>query len=115
MLTANAVNIADGLDGLAGGSLVATFSALTLLSTVANIPPLAFLNATAAGALITYTYFNIKPARFQMGDVGSLGLNAQLADDEAKKIAQTIADLEGAARVDSLHITKAHSFTTWPV
>jgi len=42
-------------------------------------------------------------------------LNAQLADDEAKKIAQTIADLEGAARVDSLHITKAHSFTTWPV
>lgn len=79
MLTANAVNIADGLDGLAGGSLVATFSALTLLSTVANIPPLAFLNATAAGALLTYTYFNIKPARFQMGDVGSLGLGALLA------------------------------------
>lgn len=79
MFTANAVNIADGLDGLAGGSLVATFSALTLLSTVAEIPPLAFLNATATGALIAYTYFNIKPARFQMGDVGSLGLGALLA------------------------------------
>ncbi|NDE68350.1 phospho-N-acetylmuramoyl-pentapeptide-transferase, partial [bacterium] len=31
------------------------------------------------GALIAYTYFNIKPARFQMGDVGSLGLGALLA------------------------------------
>ena len=37
------------------------------------------LNATVVGALIAYTYFNIKPARFQMGDVGSLGLGALLA------------------------------------
>ena len=37
------------------------------------------LDATAVGALITYTYFNVKPARFQMGDVGSLGLGALLA------------------------------------
>jgi phospho-N-acetylmuramoyl-pentapeptide-transferase len=37
------------------------------------------LNATTVGALLTYTYFNIKPARFQMGDVGSLGLGALLA------------------------------------
>ena len=37
------------------------------------------LNATVVGALLTYTYFNIKPARFQMGDVGSLGLGALLA------------------------------------
>lgn len=79
MFTANAVNIADGLDGLAGGSLITTFSALTLLSWIENIPALTFLNATAAGALLVYTYFNIKPARFQMGDVGSLGLGALLA------------------------------------
>jgi phospho-N-acetylmuramoyl-pentapeptide-transferase len=81
MFTANAVNIADGLDGLAGGSLIITFAALTLLSVVANLPHLAFLNATATGALLTYTYFNVKPARFQMGDVGSLGLGALLAID----------------------------------
>ena len=37
------------------------------------------LNATTVGALLTYTYFNVKPARFQMGDVGSLGLGALLA------------------------------------
>jgi phospho-N-acetylmuramoyl-pentapeptide-transferase len=79
MFTANAVNFADGLDGLAGGSLLITFSALTLISATQNLPQLTLLNATTVGALLTYTYFNIKPARFQMGDVGSLGLGALLA------------------------------------
>ncbi len=72
MFTANAVNIADGMDGLAGGMLVTTFSALTILSWINGFGEIAILNATAVGALVTYTYFNIKPARFMMGDVGSL-------------------------------------------
>ena len=79
MFTANAVNIADGMDGLAGGTLIITFSALSLLSWINGFGELAILNATAVGALATYTYFNIKPARFMMGDVGSLGLGALLA------------------------------------
>jgi phospho-N-acetylmuramoyl-pentapeptide-transferase len=79
MFTANAVNIADGMDGLAGGMLVITFGALMLLSWINGFGELAILNATAVGALATYTYFNIKPARFMMGDVGSLGLGALLA------------------------------------
>jgi phospho-N-acetylmuramoyl-pentapeptide-transferase len=79
MFTANAVNVADGMDGLAGGSLIVTFSILTVLSWLQGYPEMAFLNGTTVGALITYTYFNIKPARFQMGDVGSLGLGALLA------------------------------------
>ncbi|MCB9798254.1 phospho-N-acetylmuramoyl-pentapeptide-transferase [Candidatus Nomurabacteria bacterium] len=79
MLTANAVNFTDGMDGLAGGSLVITFSTLTLLSWMEGYDAITYLNATTTGALITYTYFNIKPARFQMGDVGSLGLGALLA------------------------------------
>ncbi|MBI2437147.1 MAG: phospho-N-acetylmuramoyl-pentapeptide-transferase [Candidatus Magasanikbacteria bacterium] len=79
MFTANAVNIADGMDGLAGGSLIITFLALTILSWLSGFSEITLLNATTAGALITYTYFNIKPARFQMGDVGSLGLGALLA------------------------------------
>ena len=78
-LTANAVNIADGMDGLAGGSLATTFAALTILSWIEGYHEITLLNATVLGALITYTYFNIKPARFQMGDVGSLGLGALLA------------------------------------
>jgi phospho-N-acetylmuramoyl-pentapeptide-transferase len=79
MFTANAVNIADGMDGLAGGMLIMTMTALTLLSWINGFSEIAILNATTVGALITYTYFNIKPARFMMGDVGSLGLGALLA------------------------------------
>lgn len=79
MFTANAVNIADGMDGLAGGMLLVTFSALTLLSWINGFGEIAILNATAAGAIAVYTYFNIKPARFMMGDVGSLGLGALIA------------------------------------
>ncbi len=79
MFTANAVNITDGMDGLAGGMLFTTFSALTLLSWINGFGEIAILNATTVGALIAYTYFNIKPARFMMGDVGSLGLGALLA------------------------------------
>lgn len=79
MFTANAVNIADGMDGLAGGMLMSTFSALTLLSWINGFGEIAVLNATTVGALVAYTYFNIKPARFMMGDVGSLGLGALFA------------------------------------
>ncbi len=79
MFTANAVNIADGLDGLAGGSLIIAFLGLTILSWVEARTAFTPLNATVVGALLTYTYFNIKPARFQMGDVGSLGLGTLLA------------------------------------
>ncbi len=78
-LSSNAVNISDGMDGLAGGSLILTFSTLTLLSWIEGYASIAIVNATVVGSLMTYTYFNIKPARFQMGDVGSLGLGALLA------------------------------------
>ncbi|MFA6315462.1 MAG: phospho-N-acetylmuramoyl-pentapeptide-transferase [Candidatus Paceibacterota bacterium] len=90
MFTANAVNIADGMDGLAGGSLIITMSALTLLSWINGFGELAILNATTVGALVAYTYFNIKPARFMMGDVGSLGLGALLAVN-AMAIGETVA------------------------
>jgi len=73
---ANSVNIADGLDGLAGGALIPTFGALGLLAWAKGLPEIAILDAVTMGALVTYTYFNVKPARFQMGDVGSLGLGA---------------------------------------
>lgn len=79
VFTANSVNIADGMDGLAGGMLIPTFGALSLLSWFGGFQELAVLNATVMGSLVAYTYFNVKPARFQMGDVGSLGLGALLA------------------------------------
>ena len=79
MASANAVNFTDGMDGLAGGSLITTFSALGLLSWIYGYQEIMILNVMTVGALITYTYFNVKPARFQMGDTGSLGLGALLA------------------------------------
>jgi len=79
VFTANSVNISDGMDGLAGGMLIPTFGALSFLSWVSGYDSLAILNAVTAGSLISYTYFNIKPARFQMGDIGSLGLGGLLA------------------------------------
>ncbi|OGY60133.1 MAG: hypothetical protein A3F24_02960 [Candidatus Colwellbacteria bacterium RIFCSPHIGHO2_12_FULL_44_17] len=79
MATANAVNLADGLDGLAGGTLISGFGGLLIISWFQGNTVFAVLNATVIGALLAYTYFNIKPARFQMGDVGSLGLGTLLA------------------------------------
>lgn len=84
--TGNAVNISDGLDGLAGGLLAisfATFGAIALLQ--GNIL-LAGFCFTVVGALLSYLWFNIYPARFFMGDVGSfafgvsLGVVAMLTD-----------------------------------
>jgi phospho-N-acetylmuramoyl-pentapeptide-transferase len=79
MFFANAVNISDGLDGLSGGVLLSAFGGLAIISFLQNNAHFAILNATVIGALIAYIYFNIKPARFQMGDIGSLSMGSLFA------------------------------------
>lgn len=74
MATVNSVNISDGMDGLAGGMGVITLYSLTAIAFVTNLYSTAIFAATALGALSTYLYFNIKPARVQMGDTGSFAL-----------------------------------------
>lgn len=76
--TANSVNITDGLDGLAGGLLVASFSAYAIIAIVEGKFALAGFCITVIGALLSYTWFNIFPARFLMGDVGSFALGTAL-------------------------------------
>jgi len=76
--TANAVNITDGLDGLAGGLLVSSFMAYAIISVVEGKLALAGFCVTVIGALLSYTWFNIYPARFLMGDVGSFALGTAL-------------------------------------
>lgn len=76
--TANAVNITDGLDGLAGGLLVSSFSAYALISVFQGKYALAGFCLSIVGALLSYTWFNIYPARFFMGDVGSFALGTAL-------------------------------------
>jgi len=75
----NAVNITDGLDGLAAGVLmIAMFGLWYLSATILDIP-LAMLLALWLGSLVAFLYFNIFPARLFMGDVGALAFGATLA------------------------------------
>lgn len=76
--TANAVNITDGLDGLAGGLLVSAFAVYTIICVTEGQYYLAGFCLSIVGALLSYTWFNIYPARFFMGDVGSFALGTAL-------------------------------------
>ena len=76
------VNITDGLDGLAGGTLIFAFVAYMIIALV-NVPleqpNLAVLCALIIGALLGFLWFNVHPAQIIMGDAGSLSLGATLA------------------------------------
>ncbi len=76
--TANAVNISDGLDGLAGGLLSSAFTAYGLIALLQGNFGIAGFAMTIVGSLLAYVWFNIYPARFIMGDVGSFALGAAL-------------------------------------
>lgn len=89
----NAVNLTDGLDGLATGPLICNFSAFTMIAYLAGhkkfaaylfIPyagsaELVIISATLIGALLGFLWYNTYPAQIFMGDVGSLPLGAGLA------------------------------------
>lgn len=76
--TANAVNISDGLDGLAGGLAVIAFSTYSFIALMEGSFGIAAFCMTVVGALLSYTWFNIYPARFFMGDSGSFALGTAL-------------------------------------
>lgn len=76
--TANAVNITDGLDGLAGGLLVSAYAVYSVIAILEGQYFLAGFCLSVVGALLSYTWFNIYPARFFMGDVGSFALGTAL-------------------------------------
>lgn len=76
--TGNAVNISDGLDGLAGGLLSLSYGAFGVIALLQGQVFLAGFCFTVVGALLSYIWFNIHPARFFMGDVGSFSLGAAL-------------------------------------
>ena len=91
--TTNAVNVTDGLDGLAGGSALFGFLAFTIIGYwsfrnpeiygvlsggTVNPLDLAVLAAAFAGACGGFLWWNAAPARIFMGDVGALGIGAAL-------------------------------------
>ncbi|MBN1549379.1 phospho-N-acetylmuramoyl-pentapeptide-transferase [Candidatus Babeliales bacterium] len=88
----NAVNLTDGLDGLAIGSLISTFATFSIVGYLAghsgmamylNIPfadtsEMAVIGAILVGSSIGFLWYNAYPAQIFMGDVGSLALGAGL-------------------------------------
>ncbi len=91
MLTgaANGVNLADGMDGLAGGSSVLVFASYTLIAfwqfrnpdVYQAVDPLelAVVSAAMFGAILGFLWWNAPPAKIIMGDVGSQGIGGLLA------------------------------------
>ena len=79
MAFANAVNITDGLDGLASGILIFTLMGFWVISrSILDVPTSLFI-AAWLGGLMAFLYFNIFPARIFLGDTGSLSFGATFA------------------------------------
>jgi phospho-N-acetylmuramoyl-pentapeptide-transferase len=88
--TTNAVNVTDGLDGLAGGSALMGFGAFTIIAywtfrnpevypAVVNPLDMGVFAAAFAGACLGFLWWNAAPARIFMGDVGALAIGSALA------------------------------------
>jgi phospho-N-acetylmuramoyl-pentapeptide-transferase len=78
LFTAFSSNETDGLDGLNGGILMMAFSAFSVIAFAQNKVDLAAFCLALAGALLAFLWFNVYPARFFMGDTGSISLGATL-------------------------------------
>lgn len=76
--TAFSVNEADGLDGLAGGIVLAAFSTYGVIAFMQGNYNLATFCGVIAGSLLAFLWFNINPARFFMGDTGAMSLGVAL-------------------------------------
>jgi len=76
--TSFSVNETDGLDGLAGGALLTSFAAYAVIAFSNGKYDLAVFCGCIVGALLAFLWFNINPARFYMGDTGSMSLGVTL-------------------------------------
>jgi len=76
--TSFSVNEIDGLDGLAGGTLLAAFASFAAIAFMQGRVDLAVFCAVIIGALLAFLWFNIYPAKFFMGDTGSMSLGVTL-------------------------------------
>lgn len=75
----NAVNLTDGLDGLAGGCVMVVMIVMSMVAFRYNELSLSVFAGSVAGACVGFLWFNCHPATIFMGDTGSLALGAALA------------------------------------
>jgi len=76
--TAFSVNEIDGLDGLAGGTVLIAYGAFAVIAFALGRYDLAALCGVIIGAMLAFLWFNIPPARFYLGDTGSMSLGITL-------------------------------------
>lgn len=78
MLATYSGGVIDGVDGLSGGTFASIFTAYGLLAFTQGQVDLAALCLAIVGAILAFLWFNIPPARFYMGEAGTMGLTATL-------------------------------------
>jgi len=76
--TANAVNLTDGLDGLAAGVTTIVAAAFVIVSLLSSKPGVALVMAAVVGGCLAFLVYNRYPAKVFMGDTGSLALGGGL-------------------------------------
>lgn len=77
--TTNAVNLTDGLDGLAGGASIIALTAFLIIASMQGLTEIVLFCGALVGACFGFLLYNLHPARLFMGDVGSLALGGALA------------------------------------
>jgi phospho-N-acetylmuramoyl-pentapeptide-transferase len=77
--TTNAVNLTDGIDGLAAGTAIIALLAFLYIALESGRPDMALFCGALVGGCFGFLIYNLHPARIFMGDVGSLGLGGALA------------------------------------
>lgn len=77
--TTNAVNLTDGLDGLAAGTSAIAAMAFTVIGLIQNEMTIAMFGAIISAVCLGFLVFNINPAKVFMGDTGSLALGGAFA------------------------------------
>ncbi len=76
--TSFSINETDGLDGLAGGTILPAFGVFGVIAFVQGNVELSMFCAAISGALLAFLWFNVHPARFFMGDTGAMALGVTL-------------------------------------
>lgn len=121
----NAVNLNDGLDGLAGGTVMIVMGIMAAISFRSDNLELAIFAAACAGACIGFLWFNCYPANIFMGDTGSLALGGAFAAIAVLTNTEVISLVIGALfiiealsviiQVVSFKLTKKRVFLMAPI